>query len=274
MKSSFFLLFLILIFSVNSFAREFSKEDLDQVFQDSNNGNPKAQAYLASMYYNGEGVELNHAEAAKWWRKAAEQGNAGSQVNLGIMLVRGEGVEQDYVEAVTWYRKAAKQNDARGMGELGHLFYHGKGVPQDDVAAATWYQKSAEHGNAEAVKWLKDVMQAQEDVGIVEEYHHAGQGNADENMHLVLFLVLLFPFWGLLACFFISVSLKRILGFIGSTLAGGFICFVCLSGFTMGSDSSALPESGWFFLWVYLFFYYIMLANILFFKNEKEPTSA
>ena len=78
MKSSCVLLFVILIFSVNSFAREFSKADLNQIFRDADQGNSKAQACLASMYYNGEGVEVNHAEAAKWWCKAAEQGDAKS----------------------------------------------------------------------------------------------------------------------------------------------------------------------------------------------------
>ncbi len=76
MKSSCLLLFLILIFSVNSFGREFSKEDLDQVFRESNQGNPKAQAYLASMYYNGEGVAQDSSEAAKWFQKSADQGNS------------------------------------------------------------------------------------------------------------------------------------------------------------------------------------------------------
>ena len=54
-------------------------------------------------YTSGEGVPQGDAEAAKWWRKAAEQGNAGAQQSLG---------SQDYPEAVRWYGLAAEQGDA------------------------------------------------------------------------------------------------------------------------------------------------------------------
>jgi TPR repeat protein len=35
------------------------------------------------MYYEGEGVTQNHAEAVKWYRLAAEQGHFGAQFTLG-----------------------------------------------------------------------------------------------------------------------------------------------------------------------------------------------
>ncbi len=47
------------------------------------------------MYADGYGVVTNDAEAARWYRLAAEQGNAKAQYNLGIMYVNGEGVPQD-----------------------------------------------------------------------------------------------------------------------------------------------------------------------------------
>ena len=48
-------------------------------------GDAEAQFHLATMYYVGEGVAQDYAEAAKWIRKAAEQGDAEAQYNLGIM---------------------------------------------------------------------------------------------------------------------------------------------------------------------------------------------
>ncbi len=64
------------------------------------------------MYLNGQGVARDNAEAAKWYRKAAEQGDAGAQFNLGVMYGGGQGVPQDYAEAVKWFRKAADQGTA------------------------------------------------------------------------------------------------------------------------------------------------------------------
>ena len=84
-------------------------------------GNAEAQIVLGWMYYNGEGVPQDFAEAAAWYRKAAEQGDAGAQTTLGEMYLRGEGVPQDYVEAVAWYRLAAEQGHAEAQTNLGTL---------------------------------------------------------------------------------------------------------------------------------------------------------
>ncbi len=57
-------------------------------------------------------------EAAKWFRKAAEQNNAEGQTALGHAYATGEGVDKDPIEAVKWYRKAAIQNSAEAQNYL------------------------------------------------------------------------------------------------------------------------------------------------------------
>ena len=57
---------------------------------------------LAVCYDMGAGVEQNYGEAAKWYRKAAEQGNAHAH---------GNGVSRDYVQAYKWFSLAAIQGD-------------------------------------------------------------------------------------------------------------------------------------------------------------------
>ena len=47
------------------------------------------------------------AEAAKWYRKAAEQGNVDAQATLGFRYEHGQGVPQDYVLAHMWLSLAA-----------------------------------------------------------------------------------------------------------------------------------------------------------------------
>src|SRR5215469_9598956 len=46
-------------------------------------------------------------EAARWYRKAAEQGLALAQVGLGELYRTGQGVPQDYAQAVAWFERAA-----------------------------------------------------------------------------------------------------------------------------------------------------------------------
>ena len=49
-------------------------------------GNAEAQTLLGAMYWSGEGVPRDHAEAAKWYLRAAEKGYARAQNNIGFML--------------------------------------------------------------------------------------------------------------------------------------------------------------------------------------------
>ena len=63
-------------------------------------GQAEAQFYLGLIYYMGQGISEDYAEAFKWFRKAADQGLAQAQNNLGIMYETGQGVPKDYKEAV------------------------------------------------------------------------------------------------------------------------------------------------------------------------------
>ena len=54
---------------------------------------------MGEMYYFGQGAEQNLAEAAKWFRKAAEQGVPAAAGYLGALCELGRGVRQDFGEA-------------------------------------------------------------------------------------------------------------------------------------------------------------------------------
>jgi hypothetical protein len=56
---------------------------------------------------NGAGVPQDYAQAALWYRKAAEQGDAEAQWSLGGLYLGGHGVPRDYAEAYFWYALAA-----------------------------------------------------------------------------------------------------------------------------------------------------------------------
>ena len=80
----------------------------------------RAQTNLATLYYEGKGVAVDYAEAAKWYRRAADQGDALGQYNLGALYAKGAGVTQDLVQAYMWFELAAAQQDrsaarARGL---------------------------------------------------------------------------------------------------------------------------------------------------------------
>lgn len=78
--------------------------------------------YEAKVICTGKGVTQDYTEAAKWYRKAADQGFAQAQFNLGLMYANGKGVTRDDTEAAMWYAKAADQGLADAKINLALLY--------------------------------------------------------------------------------------------------------------------------------------------------------
>lgn len=106
---------------------EYSLEEVEEVFRFNNSerirkdvkdGDVYAQVDLGNIYAEGDGVEQDFAEAAKWYRKAAEQEYHFAQYLIGSMYKEGKGVPRDYEEAVKWFRKAADQGSVDARLEL------------------------------------------------------------------------------------------------------------------------------------------------------------
>jgi TPR repeat protein len=99
---------------------------------------PQTQYNQDTAYWYGNGVPQNYGEAAKWYRKAAEQGYAEAQYRLGQMLEIGQGVKEDDAEAAKWYRKAAEQGVVLAEHNLGTMYVFGRKCcirPCDRLAA-------------------------------------------------------------------------------------------------------------------------------------------
>ena len=114
-------------------------------------GQVSAQIKMGLWYLDGSnGVAEDSVEAAKWFRKAAEQGHALAQSMLGAMYYAGLGVTKDHAEMVKWVSKAAEQGDAEGQFRLGHYYCKGLGVGEDHAEAVKWFRNSAEQGHVAA----------------------------------------------------------------------------------------------------------------------------
>jgi TPR repeat protein len=110
------------------------------------------------MYATGQGVPEDDAEAARWYRLAAEQGLAEAQAYLGVMYANGEGVPEDDTESVRWYRLAAEQGFAVAQSYVGAMYASGEGVPEDLVYARMWFNLSATQGN-ETAQGNKEIVE-------------------------------------------------------------------------------------------------------------------
>ena len=72
------------------------------------------------MHKNGWGVAQDDAEAARWYRLAAEQGDADAQFNLGLMYADGE----------RWVNMTVEQGRVSVQ-----TYSEDRGVPRDDGEA-------------------------------------------------------------------------------------------------------------------------------------------
>ena len=112
-------------------------------------GDEIAQMSLGLMCLITKGEPVVRVEAC---RLGAEQEYAASQYSLGVMYYNGEGVPQDYAEAFKWCRLAAEQGYASAQRALGVMYDTGKGVPQNDIQAHMWFNLAGARGNENDVR--------------------------------------------------------------------------------------------------------------------------
>jgi TPR repeat protein len=116
--------------------------------QAAEQGLAPAQAALAQLYRTGRGVPQDFGQARLWFAKAAEQGFAPAQAGLGGLYLEGNGGARDPAQGLALIRKSAEQGLAQAQNALGMIYREGKGVARDPVQARLWFQKAAAQGLA------------------------------------------------------------------------------------------------------------------------------
>jgi len=113
-------------------------------------GHRLAQTRLGRLYAAGRGVEPDGALAERWLRKAANQGVAAAQYELALLLGAGRGQDADPVEALRWFRAAADQGHRESRFRLGQAYETGRGIATSDERALRWYRRAAKQGHGGA----------------------------------------------------------------------------------------------------------------------------
>jgi TPR repeat protein len=129
-----------------------SKEQVAVLLGKANSGDVETEWRLGLAYEQLQ----DYAQAADWYRKAAERGNTFAEDHLAYLYDYGYGVPQDYSQAASWLEKAAEQGDSWAQTNLGTLLSEGHGVPQNARLAVLWWRKAAAQGDKDARKLLAD----------------------------------------------------------------------------------------------------------------------
>jgi len=112
-------------------------------------GYATAQAQLAQMYLDGEGVDPDTGEAIRWFREAGESGRLVAQFSVAVLLLE-PGPHHDPVEGLRWLRRAADGGYPDAHARIGEMYFTGRGVERDRVEAMRWMQGAAEAGDLES----------------------------------------------------------------------------------------------------------------------------
>lgn len=161
-------------------------DTLSDIYKNVDSG---IQKELGDIYYKGQGVRQNYAEAMKWYAKSAEHGNADASLRVGDMYCKGQGAYQNFHEGVKWYIKSARMGNSSARNilikiydhgnndigkELGDIYYRGNQY----LKAAECYAKAAEKGNEAAIDTLENIYEHGNDCIHKElgEIYYIGRG--------------------------------------------------------------------------------------------------
>ena len=133
-------------------------------------GHQAAARALASLYLTGNGVAKDEKEGTRWLRTAANSGNQAAQVDLANLVLGGAGEPADTASVARWFEAAALSGDLIAAFNLGLCFTKGVGVRQDEGQAAQWLRRAAE-GVAEAQYMYGRILR--DGRGVAADAYHA-----------------------------------------------------------------------------------------------------
>ncbi|MBI5360646.1 MAG: HEAT repeat domain-containing protein [Planctomycetes bacterium] len=128
---------------------------MDELRALAEEGNPVAQANLGVRYFYGEDIDVDYAEALKWFQKSADQDNYMGQNGLANCYRLGAGVNKDEARAFELFLDSAQQGYPSAQYNLSVCYMVGTGVKPDKQKALEWMQKAADQGMPEAIDALK-----------------------------------------------------------------------------------------------------------------------
>ena len=118
-----------------------------------------AQAKYGSMLLHGVGLKANTVEGETWLRRAGLAGDAQAAARVASIYTRQGGtLPPNFAEAAIWFRLAAEAGHRPSAHALGILYLTGAGVPRDADESAIWLRRAAEAGDPDAQSNLASLL--------------------------------------------------------------------------------------------------------------------
>ena len=108
----------------------------------------EAAALIGDLYAKGGALPPNYAEAAMWFRRAAEAGHRTAARALGMLYLTGAGVGRDSEEAARMVPPSPPRRAIQTpQADLANLLLHGFGEEDDGARTREWFEQAAASGD-------------------------------------------------------------------------------------------------------------------------------
>ncbi|MHB9138875.1 MAG: tetratricopeptide repeat protein [Victivallaceae bacterium] len=150
------------------------------------NGDVAAMVRLGRIFLNeDEGVEVNYAEALKWFDLASAKGSAEAMACCGLIYQNGGyGVEKDEPRALLHYKTSAEKGDKMGQYLYGQCLLKNGDLPE----AKSWIEKAAEQGLIPAQLEMADIAFIAEPEVAVKWYKRAADQDCATAMNNLAYI--------------------------------------------------------------------------------------
>ena len=112
------------------------------------------------MLLEGRGGPVDLLNGETWLRRAALGGDCEAAALLGDIYARDGVLPPNYAEAARWFRIAAERGHKAAARALAMLYLNGTGIGRDPDAAAVSLKDAAEAGDLRAQANLAALLQA------------------------------------------------------------------------------------------------------------------
>ena len=119
-------------------------------------GSAFAALWMGNLHARGlAGFAVDNARAAEWWLKAADLGSPNAMFNLGAIEFQAAASDPARaVKAGEWFERAAALGEPDSMFQLAVIHRDGLGVVTDRGRYLDWLRRAAEFGNGDAMRLL------------------------------------------------------------------------------------------------------------------------
>lgn len=119
-------------------------------------GDTLSQRYLVEIYAEGRGVPKDPDESMRWCQRSAEAGDVRGQAQYGVLLLERSVGTPAEAEAVRWLEAAGNAGDVWAQYTLGVLYEDKRDEPEERAKALPWFRMAAEQNHAESLFHLAE----------------------------------------------------------------------------------------------------------------------